>query len=193
MNQLIGFEGDGDGALKIVSNIRGSINSTPAADNVSPPPPSVQLASLEKELMEQVADLRARKRISAAGMPSIDDLLDPLEEQYIEEGHQFSGDDDIVAYVRHEEAVARGDVIEIDSDSDAEGEGEGEELTPEMGTTEVLKLCQTLEKVCLTKGDPTQSMELSRTLRLFRGHVQREEQLNARQMTLEESWGVKKN
>jgi hypothetical protein len=118
-------------------------------------------------------------------MPSIDDLLDPPEEQYADEGHQFTGDDDIVAYVRHEEAVARGEVIEVD-DSDDE-----EESSPEMGSTDVLKLCATLEKVCLTKGDPTQSMELSQALWVFRGHLQREELFNARQTTLEESWGVK--
>ncbi|KAJ6586675.1 hypothetical protein B0H10DRAFT_1961637 [Mycena sp. CBHHK59/15] len=94
--------------------------------------------------------------------------------------------DTIVAYVRHEEAVARGEVIEVD-DSDEEEEDESQDI----GTAEVLKLCQTLEKVCLSKGDPEQSMELTRALRIFRGHVKREELLNSRQMTLAEAWGTK--
>ncbi|KAJ7861116.1 hypothetical protein B0H14DRAFT_2576258 [Mycena olivaceomarginata] len=109
-------------------------------------------------------------------MPSIDDLLDPPEERYVEEGREFSEDADIVAFVRHEEAVARGEIIEVDSDDEDEVE---DDPAPEMGTADV----------CLTKGDPTQSFELSQALRLFRGHVQREVVLNARQTTLEESWG----
>ncbi|KAJ7855256.1 hypothetical protein B0H14DRAFT_2579396 [Mycena olivaceomarginata] len=120
----------------------------------------VEFISLEKDLLEQIVDLRARKQISAAGMPSIDDLLDPPEERYVDEGHQFTGDDDIVAYVRHEEAGVRGEIIEVEGSDDEEGE----ESSPEMGLVNVLKLCATLEKFCLTKGDPTQSMELSQAV-----------------------------
>jgi hypothetical protein len=94
--------------------------------------------------------------------------------------------DDTVAYVRHEEAVARGEIIKVEDSDD-----EGEESSLEMGLADVLKLCATLEKVCLIKGDPMQSMELLQALRVFRGHLRCEELLNARQTTLEEIWGVK--
>ncbi|KAJ7862520.1 hypothetical protein B0H14DRAFT_2740279 [Mycena olivaceomarginata] len=40
-----------------------------------------------------------------------------------------------------------------------------------LGTAELLKLCQTLEKVCVSKGDPAQNMELSNALRIVRRHV----------------------
>ncbi|KAJ6622040.1 hypothetical protein B0H10DRAFT_2214648 [Mycena sp. CBHHK59/15] len=190
MKRLIEFEGDGDGdaALQLVADLCSSANAPAllmgnesSPESGSMPAPS-ELVSLESDLMEQVANLRGRKRISAAGMPSIDDLLDPPEERYVED-HQFGGDEDIIARVRHE-AVERGDIIEIDDSDD-------EDDMPDMGTADVLKLCQTLERVCLLKGDPSQSMELTRALRLFRGHVQRDELLNARQMMLAEAWGAK--
>ncbi|KAJ6613698.1 hypothetical protein B0H10DRAFT_1951329 [Mycena sp. CBHHK59/15] len=122
-------------------------------------------------------------------MPSIDDLVDPPEEHLGDvEEHQFANDGEIVAQVWHKEAVAHGDFIEIDNDSEDEVNN-----IPEIGTTEILKLCRTLESVCLSKGDPGQSMELNRALRLFRGHVQWEELTNARQLTLMEAWGTKSN
>ncbi|KAJ7830800.1 hypothetical protein B0H14DRAFT_3464528 [Mycena olivaceomarginata] len=85
LKQLIEVDGDGDGAFKIIADIRSSADDAPAAQNdfPSPEPAPAQLVLLEKEFMDQVADLRARKRISAGGMPSIDELLDPPEERYI--------------------------------------------------------------------------------------------------------------
>ncbi|KAJ7885704.1 hypothetical protein B0H14DRAFT_2698767 [Mycena olivaceomarginata] len=62
-----------------------------------------------------------------------------------------------------------------------------------LGTAELLKLCQTLEKVCVAKGDPAQNMELSNALRIVRRHVQRGEMSNSKQLTLAEAWGVKSN
>ncbi|KAJ6608464.1 hypothetical protein B0H10DRAFT_1955351 [Mycena sp. CBHHK59/15] len=189
MKRLIEFEGDGDAALQLVADLRSSANAPvlltgneSSPESLSMPAPS-ELASLESDLMEQVANLRGHKRISAAGMPSIDDLLDPPEECYVED-HQFGGNEDIIARVRHEEAVEHGDIIEIDDSDD-------EDDMPDMGMADVLKLCQTLERVCLSKGDPSQSMELNRALQLFWGHVQQEELLYARQMTLAEAWGAK--
>ncbi|KAJ7893963.1 hypothetical protein B0H14DRAFT_2559581 [Mycena olivaceomarginata] len=89
------FGGDGDRALKLLADIRSSSNDTLPVQNLpssSSAPPS-QLISLKKYLLEQIADLRARKQILVA-------------------------DDDIVAYVRHEEAVARGEIIDVDDPDD---------------------------------------------------------------------------
>ncbi|KAJ7685869.1 hypothetical protein B0H17DRAFT_1137348 [Mycena rosella] len=121
------------------------------------------------------------------GRPSLDYLLDPPEERVVDEPTPVTSDASIVAQVRHEAAVERGEIIEID---DEDEESEDEQKSPEMTTAEVMKLCRTHKTVCLSKGDLTQSMELSRTLQQFRGNIQREETKNARQLTLSEAWGA---
>ncbi|KAJ7660540.1 hypothetical protein B0H17DRAFT_1185332 [Mycena rosella] len=95
-----------------------------------------------------------------------------------------------LAQVQHEAAVEQGEVIEIDNE---DSELEDEEKSPEMTTAEVMKLCCTLKTVCLSKRDPTQSMELSRALRQFWGNIQREETKNARQLSLSEAGGASSN
>ncbi|KAJ7669570.1 hypothetical protein B0H17DRAFT_1142133 [Mycena rosella] len=124
------------------------------------------------------------------GRPSLDYLLDPPEEHVVDEPTPVTSDASIVAQVRHEAAVERGEIIEID---DEDEESEDEQKSPEMTTAEVMKLCRTHKTVCLLKGDLTQSMELLHTLRQFRGNIQREETKNARQLTLSEAWGASSN
>ncbi|KAJ7842646.1 hypothetical protein B0H14DRAFT_2586208 [Mycena olivaceomarginata] len=76
------------------------------------------------------------------------------------------------------------------SEEEEEDEPEGE---PDLTTAEMLSLCQKLEKACLTKGQPDQSMALADHLRHFRANVQREEFLAAKQVTLDDMWGRKAN
>jgi hypothetical protein len=53
-----------------------------------------------------------------------------------------------------------------------------------------MELFQKLEKACLTKGQPEQSMNfLAGQLRKFCAHVQREAFLGAKQVTLQDLWG----
>ncbi|KAJ7708254.1 hypothetical protein B0H17DRAFT_1125021 [Mycena rosella] len=124
------------------------------------------------------------------GRPSLDYLWYPPEERVVDEPTPVTSDASIVAQVRHEAAVERGEIIKID---DKDSESEDEEKSPEMTTAEVMKLCCTHKTACLSKGDLTQSMELSRALRQFRGNIQREETKNARQLTLSEAWGASLN
>ncbi|KAJ7677205.1 hypothetical protein B0H17DRAFT_1139845 [Mycena rosella] len=86
------------------------------------------------------------------GRPSLDDLLDLPEEHVIDEPTPATSDASIVAQVWHEAGVERGEIIEMD---DKDSESEDEEKSPEMTTAEVMKLCRTLETVCLSKGDST--------------------------------------
>jgi hypothetical protein len=131
---------------------------------LQPPPPSrpaqapraEQLAIAETDLMATIADLHLRKRTSASGMPILEDLVDPEDERDVGNAQfKVQTDAEIVAAVRYEDAVARGNVMEVDSEEEEEDEPEGE---PDLTTAEILSLCQKLEKACLTKGQPDQSL-----------------------------------
>ncbi|KAG2062604.1 hypothetical protein BDR04DRAFT_1123830 [Suillus decipiens] len=57
--------------------------------------------------------------MSESTVPTLEELLDPAEEREIGEGPAFEGGDKAIAdEVRHEIAVARSEIIEIDSDDD---------------------------------------------------------------------------
>ncbi|KAJ7670535.1 hypothetical protein B0H17DRAFT_1141764 [Mycena rosella] len=184
LDRLIGCE-DGDEALNVLTQAQSQVSgSTPALP--SPPP---QLVSMENDLMNKITILHQRKRITTSGMPTIDDLVDPADEHDVGQSEfDFQTDEQIVDAVRHEEAIARGDVMDVD-DSD----NEGEEETPDLSTAEILELCQKLEKACLMKGEPDQSMALTGHLRQFHANIRREEFLGAKQITLAEAWGRKAN
>ncbi|KAJ7842144.1 hypothetical protein B0H14DRAFT_3457083 [Mycena olivaceomarginata] len=146
----------------------------------------------ERDSTEEVdAVMTKRKRISASGMLTLEDLVDPEDEREVGNAQfKVQTDAEIVAAVRYEEAVAPGDVMEVDSEKEEEDEPEGE---PDLTTAEMLSLCQKLEKASLTKGQPDQSMALADHLRRFRANVQREEFLAAKQVTLDDMWGRKAN
>jgi hypothetical protein len=91
------------------------------------------------------------------------------------------GDAKIVAEVRHEMAIAQGEVIELD-DSDSEVKGDNEDLLPRR---EVMKLCEVLEKMCLRYGDLYSSIELPHHLQRYRAQVQQANLLNCTQASLD--------
>ncbi|KAF8153467.1 hypothetical protein K438DRAFT_1987607 [Mycena galopus ATCC 62051] len=159
LSQTMGCE-TAEEALQVLADVRAQLESPmPAASpTLSDAPP--QLTSAEKELMDAVCDLQQLTL-------------------------EFQNDADIVAAVCHEEAVEKGEVIEIDDDS------EDEDDVPDMATVDILQLCQQLEKICLAKGQVDQSMVLAKELRQFRAHVQRDELLNSKQLTPAEAWGMK--
>jgi hypothetical protein len=66
LKQLIEFEGDGDGALKVIANLQSSERSKPGTSSRKhfPFPSTRALVSLEKDLVVQVADLRARRQMN---------------------------------------------------------------------------------------------------------------------------------
>jgi hypothetical protein len=78
-------------------------------------------------------------------------------------------------------AVARGDVIELeDSEDDAEDDVED---VPTRG--EVIKLCEVLEKACLSYGDADFSLELPHQLHKYRAKLQRDALLDSTQTSLD--------
>lgn len=146
---------------------------------------AAQLSSTEAALMQSVRELQARNRIFGT-LPTIDELLDPAEERDKGEFSAFEGGDSSIAdTVRHEIAVANGEVIKVDSDDD-----DDDEADPSITRQNILDLCQQLEVGCMQYGDPQFSLDLSSQLRKFRANLRREELLNARQTSLEQFFSV---
>ena len=140
----------------------------------SPP----QLVDAEKGLMDSIEELVKRKRIIGPP-PTLEDLVNPIKEQEVGNSpYRFEGGDaEIVAEVRNEMAVARGEVIEVDSDSEDEGDA-----VP--SRHEVMKLCEALEKTCIRYGGENFSLELPRQLRKYRAHLLHEDLRNSTQTSL---------
>ncbi|KAG2743487.1 hypothetical protein P692DRAFT_20745443 [Suillus brevipes Sb2] len=120
---------------------------------------AAQLSSTEVALMQSVQELQARNRIFGT-LPTIDELLDPAEERDKGEFSAFEGGDSSIAdMVRHEIAVANGEVIEVDSDED-----DNDEVDPSITRQDILNLCRQLEVGCMQYGDPQFSLDLSSQL-----------------------------
>jgi hypothetical protein len=142
-----------------------------------------QLSSAEAELMQSVNDLKARNRIFGK-LPSVDELLDPAEERDMGEFSAFEGGDKAIAdEVRHEIAIANGEVIDVDSDDD-DGDDDDDNGHSSITRTDLLDLCRRIEAGCMQYGDPQFSLNLSIQLRIFRGTLRREELMTARQTSL---------
>ncbi|KAG1848689.1 hypothetical protein F4604DRAFT_1935290 [Suillus subluteus] len=106
--------------------------------------------------------------------------IHPAEERENGDLLNFEGGDQAIAdKVRHEIAVANGEVVEIDSDDESEEDG------PSFTRMELLDLCQQLETGCMQHGDPQLSLNLSSQLRLFCARLRREELLNAKQTSID--------
>ena len=131
--------------------------------------------------MESVKELVKRRRIIGSP-PTLEDLVNPVEECEIGDSlYRFEGGDaEIVAVVQHEMAVARGDVIELE---DSEDDSEDDEDVPTRG--EVVKLCEVLEKACLSYGDADFSLELPHQLHKYRAKLQQDALLDSTQTSLD--------
>ncbi|KAF8227063.1 hypothetical protein L208DRAFT_1405994 [Tricholoma matsutake] len=141
-----------------------------------------QIIEAEQELMESVKELVKHRQIIGSP-PTLEDLVDPVEECEIGDSpYRFEGGGaKIVAVVQHEMAVARGDVIELeDSEDDAEDDVED---VPTRG--EVIKLCEVLEKACLSYGDADFSLELPHQLCKYRAKLQQDTLLDSTQTSLD--------
>jgi hypothetical protein len=116
-----------------------------------------QVTTLEKDLMDSVAELHKRRRIIGKP-PSLEDLLDPIEEKEVEDSpYRFEGGDaEIVAEVHHQMAVEHGEIIEVDSEDEDGGEEE-----EEVSIGEMIRHCQQLEGLCIKYGAVESSLDLS--------------------------------
>ncbi|KAI6118120.1 hypothetical protein F5141DRAFT_1211989 [Pisolithus sp. B1] len=140
-----------------------------------------QLTVLEEALTESIQILKSQKRILGP-LPTLDEILHPKEEQEIGESqYQFEGGDaEIVAMVQHELAVEWGEIVEIQSDD------EDEEILVTPSTTDLIQMCKTLEVACVAAGDADSTLDLARSLRKFRGTLQREATKNMTQTLLDQ-------
>jgi hypothetical protein len=144
-----------------------------------------QLSEAEQDLSAAVNDLKQRNRI--VGTPlTLDEMLNPVEEEEV--GHsdyRFEGGDEaIIGQVTYEEAVQRGDVIEVESDSD---DSEAEE--PEMSLRELIGVAAKLEKACIAHSMLEKAADLSRRLRQFQIELRRVEGATLRQSSLHKWFG----
>ena len=114
----------------------------------------------------------------------LEDLVDPEDEREVGESpYEFKGgDDEIVDEVRHKMAVERGEIIEVDSDSEGEEDNDQE---PQFMKAEAIRLCQQLESYSFKHSDAECSLNLSRQLRCFRGHLHQEIQKGLTQGSLD--------
>ncbi|KAG2351629.1 hypothetical protein BDR07DRAFT_1500795 [Suillus spraguei] len=111
-----------------------------------------QLTALEDEVTTSLHDLMACNRIFGRPL-SMDEFLEPAEEQEVGDCVFEGGDKEIVAAVNWEMAEKRGEVIEVESD-------EEEDVEPEVSHAETLALCQRLERACLQFGNADSTLPL---------------------------------
>ena len=177
-------EGDTEQALGAINNLYKSATRQSGFKIRIPAPPTVapktrQAELVEGELMKDISDLKARNRIFGP-IPSVDDILDPLEERQ-QEGAPLDGSvKGIADMVRKEVAGVDRDVEEVE-DSDSEDDAR----SPIPSRADLIALCQRVEQGCMQYGDPQFSLELSLQLSKFRGILRREELLFATQTTLD--------
>src|SRR3984957_7742218 len=145
LKAVMDAEGDVNAALSKINELQGPTSfprltiRIPARQKPIAPP---QLQALECELMKAVSDLGDRRRIIGT-LPTLDDLLNPPEENEHEYVPEVEGDHEIVKDILHQMAVAHGEVIEVESEPEDGGE---EEAEPKMSTAELAKLCRQLER-----------------------------------------------
>jgi hypothetical protein len=190
LDAVMAAEDDSAKALDAITQIRHtSVPHTPSpATNsfVARLASTSQCETLENMLMESVKELKHRNRIF--GEPfTIDELVDSVAELEIgESSHSFEGSEEdvvtqVVDKVCYEEGVKNGEIVEIDSDSDDEEEEE------EISTAEIIQMCKKLEQVSLGTAAEN-AYHVSQGLRAFRMQLQRIQNANAKQVTLETFW-----
>lgn len=145
---------------------------------------TAQLLEAERELMDSVQKLKARNRIW--DVPTLDELLDPVEERQVGEGpHELATDDQIVAAVREEEAakaaVAAG-ATSADADADSDDEDDVGPST-DMTTDELVLACDQILDACVRRGLGN-ILDVQRELMKVKGELRRAQQKNAKQLTL---------
>ena len=174
LTAIMDAENDASLALEAINKIRTPLKAPSACATTT------QCAALEADLAESVQNLKERKRIFGR-VPTLDELLDPVEEQEVGEPmHAFEGDEDIVAQVHREQAIEHGEIIEIPSDDD---EDEDEEPQTDIGMAEMIGMCKRLEGASLSSTAES-SLEASRVLRRLRAQLTQISLRNATQTTL---------
>ena len=134
-----------------------------------------ELVASESMLANSVRDLQKRNRIFGE-LPSVDDLLNPIEERQVEDSpHAFpGGDNDIVKQVEYESKVQSREIIEVDDDDD----DDDEDLDPNVTRRDTIELVAQLERLTIKFGDGNKNadtLHLNHDLRKFRAFLHKEE------------------
>ena len=146
----------------------------------------LQLAGAKEEILESVKILKDHNHIFGTPM-TLNKLLAPREETEIgEERYQFEDDEAaIVMEVKHQMAVEQGEIVEIELDDE-----DTQPHAAPLPCSKILEMCEKLEMTCMSESDTNTSLELLRLLHKFRGELHRQEQLSARQTTLDSFWNL---
>jgi len=186
LDAVIFAENDVDEALEALDTLRQTLEgaTTTISSDVSTSEEVVveQLArttqniGIEAELQKLIDDLKARRRIFG-DPPCLDDLLDPVEEHEIGEGHRT--DVEIVAKMQNKTASP----IEMDEDKDKDEDKDEHNLPPRLATAEMIRMCKELEIACI-QHEAVEGLEASRMLRRLRAPLQAFETANTKQKTL---------
>jgi hypothetical protein len=134
---------------------------------------------VETELLDNIFTLKAQNCIFGP-VPSIEEILDPIEERQQEET-RTDGSVKAIAEIVKKEAIEADRAVEKVNDSD-DDDDKGPPVPP---CAKLVTLCQQLELGCMHYGDPQFSLELSHQLFKFRGILWREELKYATQTTLD--------
>jgi hypothetical protein len=139
------------------------------------------MEAAETQLMDAVAELKARRRIFGP-VPSIEDLVNPPGELEIGENPDlFESDADIVEVVRK---GATGGAEDEDVETEVE-----ECPLPQMSRPEMAELCETLRSVCIGTGIEG-AYDLSKALRKFEVQIRAVEVQQSTQRRLDGWLGV---
>jgi len=184
LNAVVNAEGDTLTALDALESLRKRAiqSNTHLVIKITPLPKPPQLLEAERGLARAVRELEERRRI-IGDPPSLNELIQPPEEEVEDEDNRPENDEEFIASVDRDVAAELGAVEEEDSDSD------DEPREAEMCHAEVMELCKKLERACLDRiGEVDNVQALSKEVRRFRGQLQRSQSANARQTTLETFW-----
>ena len=138
-----------------------------------------QCEDIENDLVTALQELKIRKRIHG-DIPSLDEIVDPVEERMEESQHAVTCDGDIVRQVELE--MSTPEVEEVGSDSEDESDSGPQD--PELSAQEIIALCTRLETECVRRGTAS-GLQLSRQLCQLRGELRREEQQGLKQSTID--------
>jgi hypothetical protein len=162
-------------------------NSSPSESSPAPPmlAETAEFKQAEQDLLKAVDALAQRRRILGTP-PTLTDLLDPPEEEDVNERqYSFKDDNAIVAEARRQLAEEAGDVIDIDDDSD----DDDDESPPLINNRSGIECCQDLERLCMgrTKASTKEmddDLKLVSLLRKLRVRLNQEEIRNSKQSEL---------
>ena len=137
-----------------------------------------EYAEVATKVAAAIKELEQRNRIFE-GAPSADAFIEPEIETEVEVV-PIRTDDELVSEVLREQAIEKGEIVEVEDD-------EYEEEEPEMAVREILLSISKLRKALLSRGD--HCVRTAKMLALAQDEIAREEMKNAQQTTLD-GWFV---